>query len=262
MVSTEVITHYCYQLPNTFYILQPMKVSVEILFEDEELLVVNKPSGFTVIPDRFGKYKSLVQILEKSYAKLFVVHRIDRETSGIVCFAKTESAHRHVSLQFQNHEVKKIYKVMVKGHLPFQEGVIESPIIENPARPGTMMIAKRGKEAITICRVEEEFKNATMVSAEIKTGRTHQIRVHLSGLGNPLLVDEIYADTPAFYFSSLKRNYKPSGEEERPTIARLTLHAYSLKLKHPKTGEDIEVTAPLPKDMETVLKLLRKYGAK
>jgi 23S rRNA pseudouridine955/2504/2580 synthase/23S rRNA pseudouridine1911/1915/1917 synthase len=239
-----------------------VKTPIEILFEDDDLLLVNKPSGYTVIPDRFGKYVSLQQVLEKTHGKLYVVHRIDRETSGIVCFAKNEVAHRHVSLQFQNHQVQKIYKVIVKGHLPFQEGVIESPIIENPARPGTMMITKRGKEAITICRVEEEFKIATLVSAEIKTGRTHQIRVHLAALGNPLLVDEIYANTPAFYFSSLKRNYKPSGEEERPTITRLTLHAYSLKLKHPVTEKEVEVTAPLPKDMDTLLKLLRKYGSK
>lgn len=238
-----------------------MKKDIEILYEDDDLLLVNKPSGVTVIPDRFGKYTSLQQLLEKLYGKLYVVHRIDRETSGIVCFAKNEVAHRHVSLQFQNHEVEKIYKVVVKGHLPFKEGVIESPIIENPARPGTMMITKRGKEAITICRVVEEFKNATLVDAEIKTGRTHQIRVHLSALGNPLLVDEIYANTPAFYFSSLKRNYKPSGEEERPTIARLTLHAYSLKLKHPATEKEIAVKAPLPKDMETLVKLLRKYSS-
>lgn len=242
--------------------LAAVKNNIEILFEDDDLLVVNKPSGYTVIPDRFGKYSSLQQLLEKHYGKLFVVHRIDRETSGIVCFAKNEIAHRHVSLQFQNHQVQKIYKVVVKGHLPFQQGVIESPVIENPARPGTMMITKRGKEAVTICTVAEQFKNATLVNAEIKTGRTHQIRVHLAALGNPLLVDEIYANTPAFYFSSLKRNYKPSGEEERPTIARLTLHAYSLKLKHPKTEKEIEIVAPLPKDMETLLKLLRKYGAK
>ncbi|MCW5907248.1 MAG: RluA family pseudouridine synthase [Chitinophagales bacterium] len=239
-----------------------MKPHIEILFEDEHLLLANKPSGYTVIPDRFGKYASLQKTLEKKYGKLFVVHRIDRETSGIVCFAKNDVAHRHLALQFQNHEVQKFYKVVVKGHLPFKEGVIESPIVENPAKPGTMMIAKRGKEAITICRVEEEFKQATLVSAKIKTGRTHQIRVHLSALGNPLLVDEIYANTPAFYFSSLKRNYKPSGEEERPTIARLTLHAYSLKLKHPITGNEMEFTAPLPKDLETLLKLLRKYDKK
>jgi 23S rRNA pseudouridine955/2504/2580 synthase/23S rRNA pseudouridine1911/1915/1917 synthase len=233
-----------------------------ILYEDEYVLVVNKPSGYTVIPDRFGKYTSLQKVLEKQYGKLFVVHRIDRETSGIVCFARNEETHRHLSLQFQNHTVKKIYKAVVQGHLPFKEGVIESPIVENPAKPGTMMIAKRGKEAITFCNVDEEFTHASLVQADIKTGRTHQIRVHLAALGNPLLVDELYGGTTAFYFSSLKRNYKPSGEEERPTIARLTLHAYSLTFEHPATGKQTEVVAPLPKDLETLLKLLTKYSKK
>lgn len=239
-----------------------MESHIKILFEDEHLLLVDKPSGYTVIPDRFGNYVSLQKTLEKKHGKLFVVHRIDRETSGIVCFAKNEIAHRHLSLQFQNYEVQKEYKAVVKGHLPFKEGVIEAPIVENPARSGTMMIAKRGKEAITICRVEEEFKQATLVNAKIKTGRTHQIRVHLAALGNPLLVDAIYANTSAFYFSSLKHNYKPSGEAERPTIARLTLHAYSLQLKHPVTENTFVFTAPLPTDLETLLKLLRKYNKK
>lgn len=236
-----------------------MKILPEILFEDEELLLVNKPSGYTVIPDRFDKYTSLQGLFQQQYGKLFIVHRIDRETSGVVCLAKNAAAHKHLSLQFQNHEVRKYYQVIVKGKLPFQEGVIESPVVENPSKPGTMMIAKRGKEAITQCQVVEEFKHASLVMAEIKTGKTHQIRVHLAALGNPLLVDEVYAKSSAFYFSSIKRNYKTSGEEERPTVSRLTLHAYQIILHHPVSGKLLEITAPLPKDLETLLKLLRKY---
>lgn len=237
-----------------------MKGKIELLFEDDDLLVANKPSGITTIPDRYGKYESLQSILEKQYGKLYVVHRIDRDTSGIVCFAKNEAAHRHVSMQFQNHEVQKIYKAFVQGKMPFASGDIDGPIAENPGKPGTMMVSKQGKEALTIFYVEEEFKHASLLSIEIKTGRTHQIRVHMASVGHPLLVDEIYARTPAFYFSSLKRNYKQSAEEERPTIARLTLHAYQLTLVHPAKNEPITVSAPFPKDLETLLKLLRKYG--
>lgn len=238
-----------------------MKNRIDILFEDDDLLVANKPPGYTVIPDRFGKYQSLQKILEKTYGKLFIVHRIDRETSGVICFAKNEVAHRTMSMQFQNHEVEKFYYAIVKGHLPFQEGVIESPIIENPARPGTMMVTKRGKETITICRVEEEFKHVTLVKAQIKTGRTHQIRVHLAALGNPLLVDEIYANSPDFQISQYIRNYKAS-DNDRPTISRLTLHASTLRFKHPSTGSTVEVIAPFPKDLETLVKLLRKHDSK
>jgi 23S rRNA pseudouridine955/2504/2580 synthase/23S rRNA pseudouridine1911/1915/1917 synthase len=236
-----------------------VKDKIQILFEDDDVLMANKPTGVTVIPDRFGKYISLQGVLEKEYGKLFIVHRIDRDTSGLICFAKNEHAHRHISMQFQNHEVKKIYKAVVKGRMANKSGIIESPIAENPAKPGSMMVSKRGKAAISLWQVDEAFRQTSVLDVEIKTGRTHQIRVHLASIGHPLLVDELYGNAPAFFFSSLKRNYKPSGEEERPTIARLTLHAYQLTLLHPTTNQPITVSAPLPKDLETLLKLLRKY---
>jgi len=232
----------------------------EVIFEDSDLVVVSKPSGITVIPDRIHTEIATVQsILQKDYGKLFVVHRIDRGTSGVLCFARNEAAHRNLSLQFQNHTVKKIYRAIVKGRMKQKEGIVDAPIAENTVRPGTMLIHKRGKEALSHYWVEEEFKHASLVKVEIKTGRTHQIRVHMASLGNPLLVDDIYAKAPAFFFSSIKKNYKQTGEEERPTIARLTLHAASLTLVHPTLNTGMTFEAKLPKDMETVLKLLRRY---
>jgi len=233
----------------------------EVIFEDADLIVVVKPVGLTVIPDRIHTERATVQsILEKDYGKLFVVHRIDKGTSGVLCFARNEAAHRHLSLQFQNHTVKKIYRAIVKGRLKQKEGVIDAPIAENTVRPGTMLIHKRGKDALTHYAVEEEFKHASLVRLEIKTGRTHQIRVHMASLGNPLLVDEVYAKAPAFFFSSIKKkNYKQTDEEERPTIARLTLHACALTLIHPVLEKEMTFEVALPKDMEIVLKLLRRY---
>lgn len=237
-----------------------MKLQPEILFEDPDLLVVNKPSGITVIPDRIHTDRETVQsLLEKKFGKLFVVHRIDRGTSGVLCFARNEAAHRNLSLQFQNHTVRKIYKAIVQGRMPEPVGSIDAPIAENRSRPGTMLISKSGKEALSLYKVEEEFRHATLLDVEIKTGRTHQIRVHMAHIGHPLLVDELYGNSPAFYFSTIKKGYKHTGDEEHPTIARLTLHASRLTLIHPSKNEEITFNAPLPKDMETVLKLLRKY---
>jgi len=238
-----------------------LKEKPEVIYEDADLLVVNKPSGITVIPDRIHTERETVQsILQKQFGKLFVVHRIDRGTSGLLCFARNEVAHKHISLQFQNHTVRKFYKALVKGRLKEKKGMIDSPIAESTTRSGTMVIAKRGKEALTLYEVEEEFRDVSLVSVEIKTGRTHQIRVHFASIGNPLLVDDVYGNAPAFYFSSVKRNYKHTAEEERPTIARLTLHASDIIFQHPSTGKEVSFHAPFPKDMEVVLKLLRKHG--
>ncbi len=234
--------------------------SIPVIFADNDIVVVNKPAGITVIPDRIHTERETVQkLLEEKYGKLYVVHRIDRFTSGVLCFARHEQAHRSLSIQFQNHTVQKFYKAIVSGKLSELQGEINLPIAENLANPGTMLIHKRGKEALTLYRVEEQFKNAALLNVEIKTGRTHQIRVHMAYIGHPLLVDNVYSKNEAFYFSSIKKNYKATDEEERPTLARLSLHAYSITFLHPVTQQQVTYTAQLPKDLETVLKLLRKY---
>lgn len=234
----------------------------EIIFEDADILVVNKPSGITVIPDRIHTQRETLQsILQKDFGRLLVVHRIDRDTSGVLCFARHEAAHKHLSLQFQNHTIDKLYTAIVKGKMKSKSGIIEHYIAENPSRPGTMMVHKSGKEAITIFEVIEEFRHASLLQVRIKTGRTHQIRVHLASVGNSLLVDPVYGEEDAFYFSSIKKNYKHGDGGERPTISRLTLHASELGLLHPADNSPRTFSAPLAKDLQILLKLLRKYDA-
>jgi 23S rRNA pseudouridine955/2504/2580 synthase/23S rRNA pseudouridine1911/1915/1917 synthase len=231
-----------------------------VIFEDEHILIANKPNGLTVIPERFNTTKPCLQsILEEKHGKLWVVHRIDRETTGLVCFARNEEAHKNLSKQFENREVRKFYKAVVSGRLEGMEGEIDSPIMERPNKLGTMMVHPKGKEALTLFAVEEQFRSSALLNVEIKTGRTHQIRVHFAAVGHPLLVDSIYSKNEAFYLSSVKKKYKQSDPEEKPIIARLTLHAASLEINHPVTSEYMKFTSSLPPDMEALLKVLRKY---
>jgi len=236
--------------------------NIEILFEDDDLLVVNKPAGITVIPERFNtENKSIQAQLETHHGKLFVVHRLDRDTSGVLCFAKNEAAHKNISQQFENRQTQKFYKAFVKGRMEGQFGEIDSPILENPSKLGTMKIHPKGKESLTLFEVEEQFKHAALLLVEIKTGRTHQIRVHFASAEHPLLVDPVYAKTANFLLSAIKKKYKQTDEEERPIISRLTLHACKLVFMHPKTNTQITIEAEMPHDLQALLKVLRKYDS-
>jgi 23S rRNA pseudouridine955/2504/2580 synthase/23S rRNA pseudouridine1911/1915/1917 synthase len=234
-----------------------------IFYEDEHLLVVNKPSGLLTIPDRFGNKESLQAELEKQYGKVFVVHRLDRETSGILCFARNEAAHRHLSMQFEHHSTDKFYHALVDGVLHHEEGEINKPIGEHPTIPGKMVVASWGKPSLTFYRALEHFAHFTMVETLIKTGRTHQIRVHLKHIGYPLAVDAVYGRREAFFLSEIKGKKYKSGkftdEEEKPLMARSSLHSSRLRLDHPVTEERLEFRSELPKDFAAVLNQLRKW---
>lgn len=237
------------------------KNKIELLYEDEHLVVVQKPADYLSIPDRFDATKpNLYHYFQKVYEQIFIVHRLDKETSGLICFARTEAAHRHLSQQFSAHTVAKKYLALVEGQAP-KEGVIEKPISHHPTIAGKMVVSKRGKASLTTFEVVERFRNYSLVEATIKTGRTHQIRVHFEAIGYPMAVDAMYGRQLAFYLSSVKlRKYKKTDEEERPLMSRTSLHSHRLGLIHPATGEAVEFTAPLPKDFKAVVNQLRKWG--
>lgn len=234
----------------------------ELIHEDADLLVVHKPAGLLTIPDRSGAQPSLLGQLEKVYGKVFVVHRLDRETSGILCFARTEAAHRHLSIQMERHTADKYYFALLEGVLHHEEGEIDKPIGEHPRIPGKMAIVHPGKPSLTFYRVAERFKHFTLVEVLIKTGRTHQIRVHFESIGYPLAVDALYGRRPAFFLSEIKGKSYKSGkhsEEERPILDRTSLHSARLRLDHPVTGERMEFKTELPKDFAALLSQLRKW---
>ena len=239
------------------------KQKPEILYEDEHLIVANKPPGLLSIPDRFAPEKpNLLGLLNQRYGRAWTVHRIDRETSGLICFARNEEAHRHLSQQFEQRTVVKTYLALLDGPALPEEGTIDRPIAESQNQPGKMTVAKKGKSAVTHYKVAERFRQFTLVEARIETGRTHQIRVHFESIGHPLAVDSLYGRREAFFLSEvkLKRYQLGRDEEERPLMSRMPLHAWKLALEHPHTGERMEFEAPLPKDFAAVLKQLRKWG--
>lgn len=236
---------------------------LDIVYEDHDLLLANKPGGLLTLPDRFAPEKpNVLGLLNQAYGKVWTVHRLDRETSGIMVFAKNEEAHRELSRQFQEREVAKAYLALADGQIHLEEGEIDRPIVPNPAKPGQMMTARKGKAAFSRYKVLERFQNFTLVEVSIETGRTHQIRVHLQALGHALAIDEFYGRRTALFLSEIKgRNYSLGKfEEERPLMGRLSLHAWKLALQHPSTGEKRSWEAPLPKDFNAVLKQLRKWG--
>lgn len=240
-----------------------MGKKLEIIFEDDDLVFVNKPSGMLSIPDRYATHlPNVYNLLQKKYEQIFTVHRLDRETSGLICFAKNEEMHKAMNLLFQNRVVEKFYYVLVSGVMSKDEGTIDKPIAQNRLDSSKMVVAKRGKDSVTLYKVLERFKDVSVVEAQIQTGRTHQIRVHFEALGYPLLVDKTYGKKEAFFVSSLKGRKFNLGkdEEERPLLSRTSLHSNRLIFEHPRTKQKIEVEAPLPKDIHAVVKQLRKWS--
>lgn len=240
-----------------------MKKTYETLHEDDHFIVINKSAPFLTIPDRFNSDKrNLYNLLKAKYGEIFIVHRLDMETSGVMCFAKTAEAHKQLSQQFEARTVQKIYQAIVRGVMGNDSGEIDAPIATHLHIAGKMTTHKKGKPSLTYYKVLERFKQYTLAELDLKTGRTHQIRVHLTSIGHPLAVDRMYANKEAFLLSEIKkRSYKTSKfEEERPLVNRLTLHAYQLRIEHPETGEQMTFQAPLPKDFRAMLQQLRKWG--
>ena len=166
-----------------------MQLKEWIVYEDEDLIAINKPSGLLSIPDREGKDVSLKILLQEKIGKVWTVHRLDRETSGIIVFAKNESIHRHLSMQFEERKTEKIYVGLVVGSPPEKKGSIASPIAEHSVKRGMMVIHHRGKESLTDYDVAEDFRIYAYLRFRIHTGRTHQIRVHMKEMGHPIVCD-------------------------------------------------------------------------
>jgi len=245
--------------------------ALQIIFQDEHLVAVDKPSGLATIPGR-GETTSVLQELARqlnlpctgaSDPRLRVVHRLDKGTSGVLLFAKGIDTQRHLSHQFQNNTIEKEYLAIVSGRPTEGSGEIDAPIAPHPTIKTRMIASKHGRPARTIWNVEQRFRDFALLRCFPKTGKTHQIRVHLAQLGLPLAVDPIYnPGAEGIYLSAIKRGYRASQRgEERPLIGRLTLHAEKLRVKD-RQGNSIELVAAASRDFRAALNMLRKYSAR
>ena len=229
-----------------------------ILYESDALLAVNKASGIFTIPDRQQQEPSLKEMLTDRYGPVFTVHRIDRDTSGLVLFARNEEAHRHLSLQFEHRNVEKWYVGIVQGCPTSPTGLIDAPIQENPQRKGTMMVHRNGKSSQTSYTVLQSNPHFSLVEFQLHTGRTHQIRVHAKQLGHPLACDPIYGDAKPVFLSAYKKKFKQSKwDDERPMIQRLALHAYRLSFIDTLNTNQI-ITADIPKEFTALMTQMNK----
>ncbi len=235
---------------------------IQIIFQDDDLLVVNKPARLLTLPDRFVPEKpNLITILKGQYPDVMTNHRLDKDTSGILVFTRNAAAHANVSKQFEARTLTKIYDTLVKGIVSEDQGVIDQPIEPHPAIDGKMRVWKGGKPSRSAYEVVQRFRQFTWLKVRIDTGRTHQIRVHCAHIGHALAVDPLYGGDEGVYLSSFKHNYRLNRtHDEQPLIDRLTLHASSITLKHPSTGEVMTFEAPLPKDLRAVQNQLMKWG--
>ena len=219
-----------------------------LIFENDDFVILDKPSGLLSIPDREGKEISLKKILQERYNEIFTVHRLDKGTSGLIMFAKNETAHKFLSQQFENRQTEKIYLGLIIGSSIQKKGTINAPIMEHPVKKGLMVINRKGKESLTDYEVIEDFGIYSWMQFQIHTGRTHQIRVHMKDIGHPVVCDELYGDGDPVFLSAIKHKFKLSKneEQERPILNRLALHSYQLKFAG-LDNKQYEFESPFPK---------------
>jgi RluA family pseudouridine synthase len=252
---------------------------LHVLHDDADVIAVEKPAGLAVIPGR-GESEDLLHRLAEQIGlpasgsadpRLRIVHRLDKDTSGVMLLAKHIGAQRALSEQFQNNLIRKEYLALVVGRPQSSEGEIDAPLAPHPNSSRHMAVSKHGRPARTGWRVEERFRHFALLRVFPKTGKTHQIRVHLAHIGLPLAIDPLYnpprggeagalLPPTGIFLSHFKRDYRPTrGQDERPLIDRLTLHAEKLTFTHPN-GTTMTIECPPPKDFRALLAQLRRHG--
>lgn len=225
-------------------------IPLDIVYEDEDVVVINKPKGLVVHPAPGHQDDTLVNGLLYALGDSLsgingelrpgIVHRIDRDTSGLIIAAKNDLAHQRLAAQLQDHTLARVYQCIVVGGLREDAGTVDAPIGRHPTDRKKMAVVAGGRSAVTHWRVLERFPGFTYVECRLETGRTHQIRVHMAYIGRPILGDTVYGNKRAV-----------------PGLQGQCLHAVGLRFRHPRTGGLVELTCPLPEEFEARLRKLR-----
>ena len=232
----------------------------EILHEDEACIIINKPASLLSIPDRYDPeipnlHSSLLQYREE----IFVNHRLDKNTSGVILYSKTAEAHKAFSQMFEQGEMDKYYYALVHGTPAENIGLIDLPLAASKSGKKGMVVNPKGKQAQTKYRILKSWDLYSWLEIKLLTGRMHQIRVHMQSISCPIIADSLYGDGEAFFLSQIKRKYRRShSREEKALLNRQALHAYKLEFVHPLNGNNITVEAEMPKDMKAVIYQLDK----
>lgn len=230
-----------------------------IIYCDDSILVMNKPAGLPTLVDGYDPQAPyLLDVLRQDFDPLWVVHRLDRFTSGVILFARSSEAHRSLNSQFENRKTVKVYHALVNGSPPWTGKSVELPLRPNGDRRHRTVVDRRlGKTSITDLSVLERFNRYTLIEARPRTGRRHQIRAHLAAEGHPIVADFLYGGGTGILISEVNPGKKVEISSEDSLINRLALHARSITISHPIQGETLRFEAPYEADISRTLDHLR-----
>lgn len=235
------------------------EAGVPVIWSDDHIIVINKPAGLLSLPDGYDPAAPHVKaVLSPNYGPLWIVHRLDRYTSGVMVLARSNSAHHQLNTQFQERQVKKTYLAFVVGDPSWDRKVSDQPLKENVGRKyRTVVDQQNGKPSITRLKVLDRFGNYCLIEASPETGRRHQIRAHLSAEGFPIACDGLYGSETEILRSDIDHNSPGENQSGEPVLKRPGLHARSIELEHPSTHKRSLFEAPYPRDILLILDILR-----
>lgn len=266
----DVVTYHLPEAPDQS--IEPEDIPLDVMYDDEWLIVINKPADMIVHPGRGNYSGTLAGALQFHFDKLSdvagkhragIVHRLDRDTSGVLVVAKDNTIHNHLSRQFEQRTVEKEYRALVWGEVQFDRDYIETYVRVSQRNRERMMVCPAGgnaRHAATFYEVLERFRGFTFLRLCPQTGRTHQLRVHMHHLGHPIVADRLYEGRAALRLSDLIDNLP--ADQDQILIDRQALHALRLCFDHPVTGQRLEFEAPLPADFQRALAAIREHRAR